>query len=124
MVGIVLVSHSHAVATGVEEMTRLMAPDALTASAGGLEDGGFGTSFELVKAAVEKVWSPEGVLLIVDTGSSVMTAEMVIESLGRDNIQIADAPFLEGALNATVNAELGKSLSEIKAEIEGYESKF
>lgn len=123
MVGIVLVSHSEAVAKGVEELTKMMAPDAVTCAAGGLEDGSFGTSFDKVKAAVEKVSSPDGVLILVDMGSAVMTAEMVIESLANDKVQLADAPFVEGALNATVLARLGKDMESIKAEISEYESK-
>jgi len=123
MVGVVLVSHSEAVAKSVEELTKMMAPDAVTAAAGGLEDGSFGTSFERVKAAVEKVSGPEGVIILVDMGSSVMTAEMVVEALGREKLVIADAPFVEGAVGATVSAQLGSSLEEILEEITGYEGK-
>ena len=123
MVGIVLVSHSESVAQSVEGLTKMMAPQAVTAAAGGLEDGGFGTSFERVKAAVEKVYSPEGVVILVDMGSAVMTTEMVVEAIGKDNVKIADAPFLEGALAATVSAQLGSGIEEILETIQVYENK-
>ena len=123
MVGIVLVSHSESVAQSVEGLTKMMAPQAMTAAAGGLEDGGFGTSFERVKAAVEKVYSPEGVVILVDMGSAVMTTEMVVEAIGKDNVKIADAPFLEGALAATVSAQIGSGIEEILETIQVYENK-
>jgi len=124
MVGIVLVSHSEAVAQSVEALTKMMAPEAVTAAAGGLEDGSFGTSFERIKAAIERVYTPEGVLLIVDMGSAIMTAEMVLEAVGRDKIKIADAPFLEGAVTATISAQAGGSLEDILEDLAGCGEKF
>ena len=45
MVGIVIVSHSQKLAEGVVEISRMMAAEAPLAAAGGLEDGGLGTSY-------------------------------------------------------------------------------
>ena len=51
MVGFVIVSHSENLAKSVVELTSIMAPSARIAPAGGMDDGGFGTSFEKIQAA-------------------------------------------------------------------------
>ena len=81
MVGFVIVSHSAKLAEGVVDLARMMAKEVPIAAAGGLEDGGFGTSFEKIQRAVEQVYSDDGVILLMDMGSAVMTAEMVLESM-------------------------------------------
>ena len=80
MVGFVIVSHSGNLAKSVVELTAIMAPSARIAAAGGMDDGGFGTSFEKIQAAIESVYSDDGVLVLMDMGSAVMTTEMVIET--------------------------------------------
>ena len=55
MVGFVIVSHSENLAKSVVELTSIMAPNARIAPAGGMDDGGFGTSFEKIQAAIESV---------------------------------------------------------------------
>ena len=79
MVGLVVVSHSENLAKSVVELTALMAPAAPVAAAGGMADGGFGTCFEKIRDAIESVRSKDGVLVIMDLGSAVMTTEMVVE---------------------------------------------
>lgn len=117
MVGIVLVSHSMEVAESVEKLTKMMARDAVTAAAGGLEDGTFGTSFERIQNAIEAVYSPDGVIVLMDMGSAVMTTEMVIEMMPYENIKMADCPFVEGAVAATVSAQNEMDLESILAEL-------
>lgn len=81
MVGIVIVSHSENLAKSVVELTAIMAADAKIVPAGGMDDGGFGTSYEKIYGAIEEVYSDDGVLVLMDMGSAVMTTEMVIEAL-------------------------------------------
>ena len=81
MVGIVVVSHSQKLAEGVVELASLMAPETPMKAAGGMDDGGFGTSFEKITEAVEEVYSEDGVAIFMDLGSAVMTTEMVLESM-------------------------------------------
>ena len=104
MVGIVIVSHSQKLAESVVDFTKIMADGAPIAAAGGLEDGSFGTSFDKIYKAVESVYSDDGVILIMDMGSAVMTAEMVIEAYGSDKVQMANCPMVEGAVVATIDA--------------------
>ena len=118
MVGFVIVSHSAKLAEGVADLARMMARTVPIASAGGLEDGSFGTSFEKISTAIDEVYSDDGVILLMDMGSAVMTAEMVIESMEGRKIVMADCPIAEGAVTGTVSAESGSSLEEILEDLE------
>ena len=113
MVGIVIVSHSRNLADSVVEFTGLMAADAKIAAAGGMEDGSFGTSFEKIQKAVESVYSEDGVIILMDMGSAVMTTEMVIEMFDPEKVKMADCPLVEGAVVATIDAVSGMKLEEI-----------
>ena len=117
MVGIVIVSHSKNLADSVVEFTGLMAPDAKIAAAGGMEDGGFGTSFEKIQKAIESVYSEEGVIVLMDMGSAVMTTEMVLDMFELDTVKMADCPLVEGAVVATIDAVSGMKMDEILAAL-------
>ena len=106
MVGFVIVSHSENLAKSVVELTSIMAPNARIAPAGGMDGGGFGTSFEKIQAAIESVYSDDGVLVLVDLGSAVMTTEMVIE-------------MFEGAVVATIDSVGGMSFEDIRTALAG-----
>ena len=114
MVGIVVVSHSKTLAEGVVELAKLVAGDCPMAAAGGLEDGSFGTSYEKIEAAINSVYSDDGVVVIMDMGSSCMTTEMVIENLEGKRVEMADCPMVEGAVAAAAESESGASLDEVK----------
>ena len=118
MVGLVIVSHSQKLAEGVVELARAMADEVRIAAAGGLEDGTLGTSYQRIHDAIEKVYSEDGVAVLMDMGSAVMTAEMVLEDLDDPQIVMADCPFAEGAVAAMVAAAGGASLEEVKQAAE------
>ena len=118
MVGIVIVSHSEKLAESVVDLTKMMADGANIAAAGGLEDGTFGTSYERIKAAIDRVYSDDGVIVLMDMGSAVMTTEMVLEEYASDKVRMVDAPIVESAVAATVSAMCGSDLSTILEEIE------
>ena len=113
MVGIVIVSHSRNLAESIAEFTSVMAPDARTAAAGGLEDGSFGTSFDKIYKAIDDVYSEDGVIILMDMGSAVMTTEMVVEAYGSDKVQLAGCPLVEGAVVATIDAAAGMNRTDI-----------
>lgn len=109
-VGIVLVSHSRALAEGLAEVARQMAPSAEIVPAGGTDDGGIGTSFDRITAAIETADSGDGVVLLYDIGSGYLTAETAVEFLDPEQagrVTIVDAPFVEGAVSAAVRAGIG-----------------
>lgn len=119
MVGFVIVSHSENLAKSLVELTGIMAPDAKIAPAGGMADGGFGTSFEKIQEAIQSVYSDDGVLVLVDLGSAVMTTEMVIEMFGGKKVEMVDCPLVEGAVVATIDSVGGMSFEEIKKALAG-----
>ncbi len=113
MVGIVIVSHSQKLAESVVELAGLMAPETPMAAAGGMEDGGFGTSFEKIYEAIESIYTDDGVIILMDLGSAVMTTEMVLESMEDRNIKMVDCPIVEGAISAAVSAAGGDALDAV-----------
>ncbi|NUR87244.1 MAG: phosphoenolpyruvate--protein phosphotransferase [Nonomuraea sp.] len=116
MVGIVLVSHSRGLAEEAAELARGIAgQDAPVAAAGGTEDGGLGTSLDLIEAAVARVDAGDGVVLIPDLGSSVLTARLLEEP---GQVVLADVPFVEGAIAAAVTAGAGAPLADVLAAAE------
>ena len=113
MVGLVIVSHSQKLAEGVVELARAMADEVRIAAAGGLEDGTLGTSYQRIHDAIEEVYSEDGVAVLMDMGSAVMTAEMVLEDLDKDNVVLVDCPLVEGAVLAAVESATGSSLQTL-----------
>jgi len=128
VVGIVIVSHSHLIAEGVAGLAREMGgADVKLEAAGGLEavegPGGpehpIGTDAVLVMQAIDRAWSDDGVLVLMDLGSAVLSAEMALDLLGddrRDRIVLSDAPLVEGAVAAAVTAKLGLPVDAVARE--------
>ncbi|HEY7755890.1 MAG TPA: phosphoenolpyruvate--protein phosphotransferase [Actinomycetota bacterium] len=125
MVGIVLVSHSHGIAEGAAELARQMGgADVRIETAGGLDEPGhpIGTDAVLVMQAIERAWSEDGVLVLMDLGSAVLSAEMALDLLPeerRANVRLTEAPFVEGAVAAAVTARIGAPIGEVAAEARG-----
>jgi len=123
VVGIVVVSHSDALAQGVVTLAREMGPDPppLEAAGGTDEPGVLGTDAERVRAAIERAMSDDGVLVLMDLGSALMSAEFAVELLedAPGRVLLSEAPLVEGAVAATVAASGGASLEEVAAEARG-----
>ncbi|MFC4532991.1 dihydroxyacetone kinase phosphoryl donor subunit DhaM [Sphaerisporangium dianthi] len=110
-VGIVLVSHSDALARETAALVRQIAgPHVRVAPAGGTDDGGCGTSADKIAAAIEEVDQGIGVLMIPDLGSSVLTARLFERP---PTVVVADVPFVEGAISAAVLAATGAPLPSV-----------
>src|SRR4051812_26578805 len=122
MVNLVIVSHSSRLAEGVAELAAEMGGGEVAIEpAGGLDDGAIGTDAERVRAAIERVRSPEGVLVLMDLGSALMSAEIALEMLedGGGPVTLSAAPLVEGAVAATARARAGAGLAEVAAEARG-----
>ncbi|WP_326593090.1 PTS-dependent dihydroxyacetone kinase phosphotransferase subunit DhaM [Streptomyces sp. NBC_01294] len=119
LVGIVLVSHSAAVAESVAELARGLAaggPVAPVAAAGGTAVGGLGTSAERIVAAAREVDQGAGIALLADLGSSVLTVKsLLLEDELPAGSRLVDAPFLEGAVAAVVSASAGAPLATVES---------
>ena len=122
MVGLVVVSHSEALAEGVVALAREMGGEelALEAAGGMDEPGALGTDAERVRAAIERAMSDDGVLVLMDLGSALMSTEFAIEMLERGGrVLMSEAPLVEGTVAAAVAARGGASLEEVAAEARG-----
>lgn len=125
-VGVVLVSHSRAVAEAVAELAVGLAgggPTAPVAAAGGTPDGGLGTSSELIAGAAAEVDRGAGVAVLVDLGSAVLTVKSLLTEGDElpEGTRLLDAPFVEGAVAAVVTASAGADLDAVEAAaVEAY----
>jgi phosphoenolpyruvate-protein phosphotransferase/dihydroxyacetone kinase phosphotransfer subunit len=123
VVGIVIVSHSEELAQGVVTLAREMggAELAIEAAGGTDEPGVLGTDAERVRAAIERTMSPDGVLVLMDLGSALMSAEFATELLDdpAGKVILSEAPLVEGAVAAAASASGGASLDEVAAEARG-----
>lgn len=120
LVGLVIVSHSAQLAAGVVELAGQMAPGVPLIAAGGMPDGGLGTDFDAVTAAVARADAGAGVVLLFDLGSAQMTADLVVETLeDPSRAVVADAPLVEGAVAAAVAAAGGAVLADVVAAATG-----
>lgn len=96
-----------------------MAPDVVILPAGGTDDGRIGTSMEKVMAALAEAADGDGIVILTDLGSAVMTAEAAIEFSGDpDSVVLADAPLIEGLIAAAVAAQTGADLRTVQKAAE------
>ena len=121
-VAIVIVSHSPLVAEGAADMVRQMVGDEVrVAFCGGNPEGGLGTDVAAIKTAIERVYTPAGVAVLVDLGGAETNSEMAIELLPdawRERVVICNAPIVEGAVMAATEAAGGSALAEVRAVAE------
>ncbi len=114
MVGIVLISHSPRIAEGTVELVRHMAGEVEIVAVGGDTGGALGTDPERIQLAIESLDTDE-VLIFMDLGSAVLSAETVLEMLDPEvarKVRRVDAPFVEGAFAAGVLASTGADAEE------------
>ncbi len=122
MVGIVIVSHSAKLAEGVRELVDQMTQGAVSfAVAGGIDDpeNPIGTDPLKVQAAIEAVYSDDGVVVLMDLGSALLSAEVALEFLTpeqRANVYLCEAPLVEGAMAAAVQAAVGAPVEQVLSE--------
>jgi len=115
-VGIVLVSHSAALAEGTAELAGQIGGGTVTiATAGGTDDGRIGTSIAKVERALRLADGGVGVVILPDLGSSVLTVRALLSEPGDlpEPIAVADAPFVEGTVAATVTAAAGGDIKAV-----------
>lgn len=113
-IAFVIVSHSAKLAEGVVELAQQMAKDVQFRAAGGTEDGGIGTSFDLIYAAVEELTGAgHQVALLTDLGSADMTVDAVLELVDPAVVRFCPGPLVEGAVSASVTAQIGGDLAAV-----------
>ena len=122
-VGIVLVSHSERLAEGAADLAAQVSGGTVTVvAAGGTDDGGLGTSVSRIMRGLRLADSGAGVLVLPDLGSAVLTVRALLADPPDDmpgvTMTLADAPFVEGAVAATVAAAAGTDLKTVAAAAE------
>jgi PTS hybrid protein len=119
-VGIVLVSHSVELAYGVADLAGQVSGGTVTiVAAGGTDDGELGTSAAKVTKGLSRADGGAGVVVLPDLGSAVLTVRAVLEDLDpAARVLLADAPFVEGAVAATVIAAAGGDIEAVAAAAE------
>src|SRR5512136_1334981 len=126
MLNLVIVSHSPALASGVAELASAMTQQQpiVIATAAGTDDEQhpLGTNAVMIQQAIESAYSEDGVLVLMDLGSAIMSAEMALDFLlpdQRARVRLIAAPVVEGSIAAAVQASLGGSLDEVATEAMG-----
>src|SRR3954468_14974540 len=115
MVSLLIVSHSAQLAAGIKEFAEQVAGgNVQIADAGGAADGSLGTSVDHIQERLRQGSLPHGTLGLGDLGSAVLSVEMAIEVLGLSRVQISDAPLVEGAYLAAIEASAeGATLEQV-----------
>jgi len=113
MVGVVIVSHSAEIARGVVELAGQMAGgEVRLEGVGGDSHGTLGTDEGRVREAIRRADDGDGVAILADLGSAVLTIRHILES-GNGSVRLADAPVVEGAVAAAVVASMGLPLDQV-----------
>lgn len=122
---LVLVSHSKTLAEGLRDMVVQVAGEGVrVAAAGGTADGRLGTNAEAIFDAIRAILaeSGDGVLVLLDLGGAWLSVEVALEELSdaeRARVWVSEAPLVEGAVLAGVQASVGGTLSEVAAAAAG-----
>ncbi len=122
MVGLVIVSHSRALSAALADLVRRVARQDLPLAAvggSGEDHTDFGTDAVDIAAAIQSVCQPEGVVVLMDLGSAVLSAETALEFLDdamRTKVRLCSAPLVEGAVAAAVQIGLGSDLETVCRE--------
>jgi dihydroxyacetone kinase phosphotransfer subunit len=125
LVGLVLVSHSALIADGLRDMVAQVAgPDVPVTTAGGTADGRLGTSAPRITDAIRAVFEAgaDEAFILLDLGSAALSLELALEEFEPDvraRMQVSEAPLVEGAILAAVQASIGASLADVAAAAAG-----
>jgi PTS hybrid protein len=115
MIGIVVVSHSSKVAEGVVDIAKQVSNEAIPImAAGGTSDGRIGTDAMKIMDAIKSVDQGKGVLIFVDLGSAILSAETAIDLLGAESVEIVDAPLVEGVIASSVQVTITDDIEDVK----------
>ncbi|MCL2204206.1 MAG: dihydroxyacetone kinase phosphoryl donor subunit DhaM [Defluviitaleaceae bacterium] len=116
MVSLVLLSHSLKLVEGIRDIIGEMAKGIPLFISGGNGTGGLGSDYAQIKDILHQAYRPEGTIILYDLGSTVMTAEVVMDELAQDmksTIKISKAPLVEGSVVAAMEISGGAPLTDI-----------
>ena len=109
-----MVSHSADIAAGIVALAGQMAgPEVPLEGVGGAADGGLGTDADRIEAALDAAEQGDGVVVLGDLGSAILTVRSVLEDRESGDVRLVDAPLVEGAVAAAVSASAGLSIDDV-----------
>jgi dihydroxyacetone kinase phosphotransfer subunit len=119
VIGLVAVSHSRALAEAAVHLALQMGgddPPRVRIAAGGPDDD-LGTDAVAIAAAIDEAESGDGVLVLMDLGSAILSAETALEFVAQpEGVRLSPAPFVEGLVAAVVTATGGGDLETVARE--------
>jgi multiphosphoryl transfer protein len=119
MIGLLLVSHSRALAeAAVDLIRRTVSPTISIAAAGGVGEthSEIGTDAIDIQQGIQSVAQPDGVLVLMDMGSAILSAEMAKDLLGDSiNVRLCSGPLVEGGIAAAVQIQAGSPIADVVA---------
>ena len=125
MIHLILVSHHPDIARGIAALAAQMsaAPDTIHTAAGIDDaDNPVGTDAVRIMQAIEDAANPDGILILVDLGSAILSAQTALDLLDDPALaarcRISPAPLVEGAISAAVTASSGADLATVAREAE------
>jgi PTS hybrid protein len=114
VVGIVVVSHSRDIANGLADLAAQVAgAEVRVEAAGGGPEGTLGTEEPRVRDAIERADQGDGVVVLCDLGSAILTVRHLLEQRNGNGVVLADAPLVEGAVAAAVMSSAGSAVGEV-----------
>jgi dihydroxyacetone kinase phosphotransfer subunit len=119
MLGLLLVSHSRALAEAAVDLIRRTVSDTLPiAAAGGVGEthSEIGTDVIDIQQGIESVAQPDGVLVLMDLGSAILSAEMAKDLLDepiKSNVRLCSGPLVEGGIAAAVQIQAGSTAEDV-----------
>lgn len=125
MISIILVSHSKKITDGLKEMIEEMVDstgDVRIFSAGGTEDGRLGTDSVAIYNIIKQSSQHNNILIFADIGSAILSTETAIDLIEdeelKSKVTLVDAPLVEGAFVASIQAMVDKDVEGILAELQ------
>ncbi len=120
-IGVVLISHSELIATGLRDLVNEMNDGSVPViAAGGTGDGRIGTNAIIIQEALESLDDTcDHILIYADLGSSIISASTAIDEISEENeelaekIRLVNAPMIEGALAGVVQATISDDVEEV-----------
>lgn len=120
-VGLVVVSHSRPLARAAVALAQEMThgSEVPIAVAAGLDETTFGTDATAIVEAIRAADRGQGVVVLMDLGSAVLSAGLALELLdddARDRVLLCPAPLVEGLVVAAVSAAGGAGVHQVASE--------
>lgn len=125
MISVILVSHSKKITDGLKEMIEEMTGQSNQVkifSAGGTDDNRLGTNPVQIYSIIEQQQDNQNILIFADIGSAILSAETAIELIEdpdlKQKVMLVDAPLVEGAFIASIQASITTDINEVLGELQ------